>query len=100
MTERDFYYWLQGFFELSGATELSEKQVQIIKEHMSLVSKKVTKTSMEPESSPDEPKKLLCDIKVPDMREHDYSFFRPYEPQRICSANISDRCDAPQHLTC
>lgn len=47
MNERDFYYWLQGFFELSGAKELNQRQVQIIKEHMELVSYKKTHTSME-----------------------------------------------------
>ena len=43
MTSRDFAYWLQGFFEITEAGQenkaasLSEKQVDIIKRHLSLV---------------------------------------------------------------
>jgi hypothetical protein len=42
MTERDFVYWLQGYLEVSGAKEISPEQVQIIKDHIGLVLKKVT----------------------------------------------------------
>ena len=42
MTERDFCYWLQGFFEVTGSNELTEKQVQIIKDHLQLVFNKQT----------------------------------------------------------
>ncbi|MFA6049684.1 MAG: hypothetical protein WC761_00535 [Candidatus Paceibacterota bacterium] len=38
MNERDFFYWLQGFFELSGSKELTEAQVDMIKRHMALVA--------------------------------------------------------------
>lgn len=41
-----FLYWLQGFFELSGATTLNEQQVQVIKEHIALVLTKVTPSSV------------------------------------------------------
>lgn len=43
----NFIFWLQGFFELSGATTLDEKQVKIIKEHIALTLTKVTLTSYE-----------------------------------------------------
>ena len=42
MTTENFFYWLQGFFELSGTTNLNTEQVQIIKDHMALVASKVT----------------------------------------------------------
>ena len=42
MTTEQFTYWLQGFFELSGATTLNEEQVKVIKEHIALVLKKTT----------------------------------------------------------
>jgi hypothetical protein len=48
MTERDFIYWLNGFFELSNPSTLDEKQVQIIKEHLALVLQKTTPTSYSP----------------------------------------------------
>lgn len=39
MTSRDFVFWLQGFFELENPKELSEKQVEVIKNHIALVFK-------------------------------------------------------------
>lgn len=42
MTPENFVYWLQGFFELSESTDLSAKQVQVIKDHLALVMKKKT----------------------------------------------------------
>lgn len=53
MNERDFFYWLQGFFELSDAAELNRQQVKVIKEHMSLVAEKVTVSSVESLSGPE-----------------------------------------------
>jgi hypothetical protein len=47
MHSNSFVYWLNGFFELSGATTLDEKQVKIIKEHIALTLTKVTPTSYE-----------------------------------------------------
>ena len=37
MTSDRFTDWLQGFFEISGAKELSEREVTIIKDKLSLV---------------------------------------------------------------
>lgn len=42
MRELEFCYWLQGFFELSGSTELTPTQVQIIRDHLALVFRKET----------------------------------------------------------
>jgi len=39
MYSQDFCYWLQGYFEISGAKELDEKQIEIIKNHLNLVFK-------------------------------------------------------------
>ena len=39
MTSRDFVYWLQGFFEVSGATTLTSEQSAVIKNHLNLVFK-------------------------------------------------------------
>ena len=47
MTERDFIYWLNGFFELSNPSTLDEKQVQIIKEHLAFVLNKQTPTMLQ-----------------------------------------------------
>lgn len=39
MTARDFVYWLQGFFEISGAgvTSLNAEQTALVKRHLALV---------------------------------------------------------------
>jgi len=49
MTPRDFCYWLQGFFELTGESDvngnyltLDRTQIQILKDHLKLVFDKQT----------------------------------------------------------
>ena len=37
MESRDFCYWLQGLFELAEPSTLNERQVQIIRNHLSMV---------------------------------------------------------------
>lgn len=37
MTPNDFCYWLTGFFEVSEATSLNEKQIAIIRQHLMFV---------------------------------------------------------------
>lgn len=37
----NFVYWLQGFFEVSGANLLTEEQTKIVKEHLELCFEKV-----------------------------------------------------------
>jgi hypothetical protein len=39
MNTIDFCYWLQGYFEVSGDTEISSEKVEIIKNHLDLVFK-------------------------------------------------------------
>jgi hypothetical protein len=46
MSPEQFTYWLNGFFEISDTNNLSEKQVQIIRDHLNLVFNKVTPESM------------------------------------------------------
>lgn len=42
MNTNDFALWLHGFFEISESNALTEKQVQIIKDHLDLCFNKVT----------------------------------------------------------
>lgn len=46
MTSRDFAYWLQGFFEVSGATEIDAEQTAAIKRHLNMVFKHEIDPSM------------------------------------------------------
>lgn len=46
MTSRDFAFWLQGYFEISGAQALTEPQVLTVKAHLALVFKHEIDPSM------------------------------------------------------
>jgi hypothetical protein len=49
MTSRDFAYWLQGFFELTGKeAPVTTEQVECIKRHLQLVFKHEIDPSMGP----------------------------------------------------
>ena len=39
MTTRDFAFWMQGFFELTNAKEITEEQTTMIKNHLSMCFK-------------------------------------------------------------
>lgn len=39
MTSRDFCYWLQGFFEVSGAKDMNEAQTEMVKRHLAMAFK-------------------------------------------------------------
>lgn len=39
MKSRDFVYWLQGYFEISGHETLNSDQVRAIRNHLNLVFK-------------------------------------------------------------
>jgi hypothetical protein len=42
MTPENFCYWLNGFIEINQPEEITEKQLQIIKDHLKLVMEKKT----------------------------------------------------------
>ena len=46
MTSRDFAFWLQGFFEVANPNTIGTKEVEIIKNHLSLVFKHEIDPSM------------------------------------------------------
>lgn len=77
MNERDFCYWLKGFFELSGETDITEEQAAVIKEHLDLVFDKVTTKEVTPNP------------KV--KKGSNQSLFDPdaiVDPNLICNANV------------
>lgn len=47
MNEKEFCYWLQGFFEMTDATSLTDEQVEMIKRHLALVFTNVTSDQSE-----------------------------------------------------
>lgn len=54
MSSRDFIYWLQGFLEISDAKELTEKQTEVVKRHLSMVFKHEIDPSMGDEKHQEE----------------------------------------------
>lgn len=42
MNEKEFIMWLHGFLEISEATTLNERQLQIVKDHLDTFFTKVT----------------------------------------------------------
>jgi hypothetical protein len=42
MNEKEFIMWLHGYLEISGATTLGEKELQVIKDHLNEFFVKVT----------------------------------------------------------
>lgn len=56
MTERDFIYWLRGYFEISNATTLDEAATAQIKQHLNkLFEPTVTWTTYTNTESPSSP---------------------------------------------
>lgn len=47
MNSENFVYWLQGFLEIQNPENITEIQVQIIKDHIALVLKKETPLRIE-----------------------------------------------------
>lgn len=37
MNSRDFCYWLQGYFELTGSSSIEGEKIQIVKNHLAMV---------------------------------------------------------------
>jgi len=85
MTAEQFTYWLQGFFELSGATTLNEQQVKIVKDHIALVLKKETPVSNTVTYIPN--------IKL-------YPTNQPIDKYEITCATNDTLVDAVTNLTC
>lgn len=82
MTAEQFTYWLQGFFELSGATTLNEQQVKVVKDHIALVLKKETPVSN-------------TITYIPNIRVEPLS-----APKDWVVTSTTNMVDAPTNLTC
>jgi hypothetical protein len=58
MTSRDFAYWLQGFFEITGTNKIDEGQAEMIKSHLNLVFKHEIDPSLNEGKSKEEVQEL------------------------------------------
>lgn len=87
MDPTSFCYWLKGFFEISDAKELTQKQVQIVRDHLDLVFNKVT-----PNRNTDEVIEEFLKISPQEKQELMFNpkhliNIQPNEPGKLCSPN-------------
>lgn len=81
MTERDFCYWLQGFFEINGVDGekdllLNHQAVKTIKEHLQLVFRKETGAGSahpSPLSFPYKTEQPMCSFPTSDPKPFPYT---------------------------
>jgi hypothetical protein len=87
MDSNSFVYWLNGFFELSGATTLNEEQVKVIKEHIALVLHKVTPSTV---GSPTPPQQTRGPYTFPVYPDPSVPWYKPWEITCVAGdANIN-----------
>lgn len=61
MNEKEFCYWLQGFFEMTNPEELTPEQVKMIRQHLCLVfDNKSSEITFTPDNIFNNPSKLIC----------------------------------------
>ncbi len=85
MDSTNFTYWLQGFFEISDSNKLTEKQVQIIKDHLALVFDKVTPDRSGPTIQDLEVKKNIVPFNNPPEFTKEWAEAFKKEHASICS---------------
>jgi len=59
MNETNFCYWLQGYFEITAHGNLSEAQINVIKEHLQTVFNKTTLLTVDSLSDLNKPT-IIC----------------------------------------
>lgn len=76
MTSRDFCYWLQGFFEISGKTELTPEQTKMVEKHLhyvftigDLAVKKQDSTTFKPLQPPEGARFLSTPDPIPASKD-------------------------------
>lgn len=80
-----FCYWLRGHLEIGKPTNLNQDQITEIQNHLDLVLTKVTprlspiernkqeENTTNSDEGPDQPSRLLCDVKDLDYKPHDFN---------------------------
>ncbi len=90
MTDRDFCFWLQGFFEVANPKEMCEDQIKMVREHLNLVFEHAfaPKPAAEPPPVKEVPAKGIAEA-LEEMRkqQEDPEKLKPWQrlrPVRIC----------------
>lgn len=91
MTSQDFCYWLNGYFELRREeVGLSDKQVDVIKEHLGLVFNKVTVKQVSNPKGYDIGRKLCESVTIPPIKDTlVYCATAPNLPDLSCDTNFN-----------
>ena len=96
MTPENFVYWLQGYFEMTGATTLTEQQVEMIKEHLAMVlikeTSSVISTGIKIEGISDEIKKKIKDEMKDGMRGYFLEKENPFDGPRVMFNDTYPSC--------
>lgn len=93
MTPEQFCYWLQGLLEVGRPTQLDEKQIQTIKDHLDTVFTKTTPNRFEIKDM-DDMEKIIKEWKESEQR----TFEKP--PIVRCSDGTSDVKFCSSELIC
>lgn len=88
MTSRDFCYWLQGYFELSGSSGLSMEQSDIVRKHLALVFVH----EIDPSAGPPAHQAKLDAIHVGDKTPIGATTGTPYIPSSTGGVGPTFRC--------
>lgn len=64
MSPEQFVYWLRGFFEIGGTRALTQREAEIISQHLSLVFTEVAKDlpPVDKKTTPADIKKLMDEV--------------------------------------
>jgi hypothetical protein len=83
MTPENFCYWLQGFFEIQNPSQISESQIQEIKNHLALVFNKVT--PMQTDGGTYNPKQIITSPSSPSTINPEF-----FIPQTYCDCKANN----------
>ena len=73
MTSRDFAFWLQGYFEISGVDEIGVPETEMIKKHLNLVFKH----EIDPSMGDEKHQQVLNEIHSPSGGKINFPSFNP-----------------------
>jgi len=83
MNEKEFVMWLHGYLEISGATTLGEKELQVIKDHLKEFFVKVTPERHKAPKDSDIPNLVPDFAPGPSPIKWPLLPLKPYEPNYV-----------------
>ena len=84
MTPEQFCYWLQGFAEITDASQISEKEWLVIVDHLNLVFEKKTPKRFSPHQFTEEQEKAWKELVKKVTSPYDYPSDNLFPPKITC----------------